>query len=119
MRFRIFIAVGSAFLTAGIQTAFAQTTLLEAVQAGNKTAAIKFIDQRADVKVAAFDGSTALHWAAHNGDVDIVERLIKAGANINAKNEFGSTPLIEAATSGSTGVIDSLLKAGADANTTF
>jgi ankyrin repeat protein len=108
-----------ALLTAGLSPAFAQATLLEAVQSGNKTAAVKFIDQRADVKATAPDGSTALHWAAHNGDVDLVDRLIKAGANVNAKNEFGSTPIIEAANSGSTAVIDSLVKAGADANTTF
>ena len=86
---------------------------------GNRTAAIKLIDAKADVKAASADGTTALHWAAHNGDADLVDRLLKAGANANAKNEFGSTPLIEAAQTGSTPVIDSLLKAGADANATY
>ena len=39
------------------------------------------------------DGTTPLHWAAHNNDADAVDRLIKAGANVNAKNEFGATPM--------------------------
>ena len=46
------------------------------------------------------DGTTALHWAVHNADADMVERLIRAGANVNAKNEFGTTPMSEAAMSG-------------------
>src|SRR5262245_24909885 len=118
MRLRVLLTA-AAILVSGTSAAFAQSTLLEALQTGNKTAALKFIDQRADVKATASDGSTALHWAAHNGDVELVDRLIRAGANVNAKNEFGSTPIIEAANSNNTAVIDSLLKAGADANATF
>ncbi len=64
----------------------------------------------------ADDGTTALHWAAHNNDNDAVDRLIKSGTNVNAKNEFGSTPLSEAAMNGNTVIIEKLLKAGADPN---
>jgi ankyrin repeat protein len=118
MRLRVLLSA-AAILVSGTSAAFAQSTLLEALQSGNKTAALKFIDQRADVKATASDGSTALHWAVHNGDAEVVDRLIRAGANVNAKNDFGSTPIVEAANSGNTAVIDSLLKGGADANATF
>ena len=48
------------------------------------------------------DGTTPLHWAVHNNDAAGVDKLIKGGANVNAKNDFGSTPLIEAAMNGNT-----------------
>jgi ankyrin repeat protein len=64
----------------------------------------------------AGDGTTPLHYAAYNNDAAAVERLIKAGADVNAKNEYGSTPLLEAASNGNAEIIEKLLKAGADPN---
>jgi uncharacterized protein len=60
------------------------------------------------------DGTTPLHWAAHNDDEAEVVRLIKAGANVNARNDYGSTPLQEAAERGDADMIRTLLKAHAD-----
>jgi len=117
MRFRVLLT--AAVIASGAGSAFAQGALVEAIQSGNRGAAVKLIDQRIDVKGATADGTTALHWAAHNGDADLVDRLIKAGANVNAKNQFGSTPIVEAALSNSAPIIGSLLKAGADANATY
>jgi ankyrin repeat protein len=36
---------------------------------------------------------TPLHFAAINGDIQIVEMLLNRGARINAKNYYGLTPL--------------------------
>ena len=66
------------------------------------------------MNAAESDGTTALHWAVYQNDVELVERLIKAGANVNAMNEYGSAPLAEAAATGNTAIIEKLLKAGAD-----
>jgi uncharacterized protein len=60
------------------------------------------------------DGTTPLHWAAHEGDAAKVDALIRAGADVNARNRFGSTPLYEAALEGHTGILRKLLKARAD-----
>jgi ankyrin repeat protein len=113
------------FLIAGLVSsmvcaaAFAATSadLIDAVQTRNSTAAIKLLDQKVNVNGTSPDGTTALHWAVHNADADMVERLIKAGAAVNVKNEFGLSPIIEAANVGNTAIMEKLLKAGADANT--
>jgi uncharacterized protein len=62
------------------------------------------------------DGTTPLHWAAHEGNAAKVDALIRAGADVNARNRFGSTPLYEAALEGNTEIIRKLLKAKADPN---
>ena len=60
------------------------------------------------------DGTTALHWAAQWGDVQMSRALIKAGASVNAANTYGITPLSLACTGGSVPVVEELLKAGAN-----
>ena len=91
--------------------------LVDAVQTRNTAAAIKLLDQKVNVNGTSPDGTTALHWAVHNADADMVDRLLRAGANVNAKNEFGTTPISEAVNVGNTAVLEKLLKAGADPNT--
>jgi ankyrin repeat protein len=104
-------------LLAGIASAadiLSVPALVAAAKAGDRMAAIALIDKKVDVNVAEADGSTALHWAAHNNDPDLVDRLIRAGASAKARNEFGATPLSEAAFLGNTAIIEKLLNAGAD-----
>ncbi|HEY7335861.1 MAG TPA: ankyrin repeat domain-containing protein [Bryobacteraceae bacterium] len=75
------------------------------------------IKQRAEVNAAQPDGSTALHWAAHWGDMEAVNLLLQAGAKPAAVNRYGATPISEAASLGSGAVLEALLKAGADPKT--
>src|SRR3984957_7571074 len=88
--------------------------LVEQVKARNQPAALALIAQHVNVNIATSDGTTALHWAAHNGDVELVERLLGAGADAKAKNQFGATPMSEAAFAGNVAIVEKLLKAGAD-----
>ena len=44
--------------------------------------------------------NTALHIAAHQGNMDLIDRLIKDDVHINASNEVNVTPLYLAAQNG-------------------
>jgi len=92
----------------------AAETLVEAVRAENREAALSLLKRRGEVNKPMADGTTALHWAVHNGDADLVKRLIKAGANVKAANEYGATPMSEAADLADARIIELLLAAGAD-----
>jgi len=67
-----------------------------------------------DVNAPEADGTTALHWAVQRNDVELVTRLIRAGARVNAKNDYGSTPMSEAAIVASAPLLEALIEAGAD-----
>jgi uncharacterized protein len=114
--FAIALAACSVRLQADVKADATKTALVDAVKAGNKTAAIALIQQKADVNAPEPDGTTALSWAVRQNDVELVDRLIRAGANAKAANRYGVTPLYLAALNGDADVILKLLKAGAGAN---
>jgi uncharacterized protein len=60
------------------------------------------------------DGTTPLHWAVHENDLAAVQKLLRSGAGVNARNDYGSTPMSEAAIAGDPAMIEALLEAGAD-----
>ena len=59
-------------------------------------------------------GRTPLHQAATKGDLEIIEYLIKYGADVNAKTISGETPLMKAISFYQTDAAKLLLKFGAD-----
>lgn len=61
-------------------------------------------------------GETPLCRAARCGQRDIVNRLLRMGADVNARASNGSTPLMFAAQTGYTDVIRQLCRKGADVN---
>jgi hypothetical protein len=62
----------------------------------------------------AFD--TPLTRAAHLGDKDSIEVLIRAGASVNKTNYASATPLMEAARAASPDAVRTLLATGCDVN---
>jgi ankyrin repeat protein len=73
----------------------------------------------ADVNAPQPDGSTALHWAAYQGDARIAAVLLAAGAHPDATTDTGMTPLLLACQSGEVSLVEALLRAGADARQTL
>lgn len=61
-------------------------------------------------------GCTALHVAAHNGDVATAKTLLDGGSDVNAREAWDETPLHFAARRGSAEICSLLLNAGADVN---
>jgi uncharacterized protein len=59
---------------------------------------------------------TPLHIAASDGDVRLIELLVRGGATIDARDALGNTPLVLGAMNGHLDVVRSLVSAGADPN---
>jgi len=94
----------------------ADPTIADLVRIGVRDAALERAAAGDDVNVpeASGNGTTALHWAVYQHDVELVRALLDAGADPSVRNLFGSTPLMEAAIVGHTEIIGLLLDAGAD-----
>jgi len=90
--------------------------VVDAAKRDDVKAVEEAIRLKADVNAAQSDGATAMHWAAHYGDLPIAEALIKAGANVNVVEEGGVTPLALAATNGDAAMAGRLIRAGAQPN---
>lgn len=101
-------------LLMGSAAVMADPLLADVIQANNRAEALKMIAAGADVNVAQPDGTTPLHWAAYQNDVQLVNALLKRGAKPNVENSFGSTPLAEAVKVGNLDIVNALLKAGAN-----
>jgi ankyrin repeat protein len=91
--------------------------LVEAAEAGNARAVDTLLVQGVDANASAPDGTTALHWAVHNDDLEMANAIIRAGANANAANRYGATPLLLACTNGNASIVRTLLEAGANPHT--
>src|SRR5580658_937886 len=90
----------------------ADDSLAALVRAKDHEGAVALLAKGADGKSQEVDGTTALMWACYNGDADLVERLIKAGANVAAVNDYGASALQVAAVLADPRIIKDLLKAG-------
>jgi ankyrin repeat protein len=103
------VMLSGAGLAAGSEVA-------DAAMNQNKAAVRSLIDQRADVNAPQADGATALHWAVRWDDLEMVDLLLKSGANPKSSNRNGATPLFLASENGSAQVLERLLDAGVDPN---
>ncbi len=96
-----------------------ETGLARAAVLGATEVARVLIDRGARVKVRfARVNHTPLHVAAERGFLPLVNLLLDAGAEVDARDSNGFTPLIDAAEQGRTLVVRALLLAGAKVNQT-
>src|ERR1700679_3997557 len=107
----------SILLLANFAAFAANSPVADAVQNRDAAALQALLKQHTMVNAAQPDGTTALQWAAHWNDSEMVGLLLQAGADAKVANHYGATPLSEAAALGNATIIAQLLKAGADPNT--
>jgi ankyrin repeat protein len=91
---------GSGFLAPNNEQGTTSTTdktdtpLITAASLHAEKTGILYLDRGANITHAGTHGGTALHWAAWTGRDKLVERLIKAGADIHKRCiDFNNTPL--------------------------
>jgi ankyrin repeat protein len=106
-----------AALCAGGAAAAVAGDLSRSLKSGDSAAARALLAERADPNDAEADGTTALHWAVHHGEVELAQALLDAGADVDARNRYGVPPLTLAAENGDAAMTELLLARGADANT--
>lgn len=74
-----------------------------------------YLENGADIELRSGpENQTPLNMASQSGTAEAVETLVKAGADLEAKNSSGHTPLHEAVVTGETESIRILVAAGAD-----
>ena len=115
--YRTFPIVLALLFSGALLNAAGDTRVADAAQRGDRQTVRALVKQRADVNGGQGDGMTALHWAATNGDAEMAQVLVAAGANVKALTRLGGiTPLLLAAQNGDARLIELLLAAGADPN---
>ena len=96
--------------------------LMNAAATGNTGKVVELLERGLDVNVtfprdeSEFSGMTALMVASLHGYAELVEALIKRGADVNLKRYVGDTALMFAARTASVETVDVLLRAGANPN---
>jgi ankyrin repeat protein len=94
---------------------FGAMPLTEAARLNDDRLVKMLLDAGAKVDSANPDDETALMLAIKNGNLQMAETLVKAGANVNRIEKFhNQTPLIYAAAGGHIGIVKLLLSKDAD-----
>ncbi|TFE00498.1 M48 family metallopeptidase [Jeotgalibacillus salarius] len=92
---------------------FRATPLMDAVNAGDIDLASSLINEGADLEETDTEGSTALMYAAYNGDFEMLTLLLEAEADPNTQDEY-STPLMTAVSYDDRELASLLVEYGAD-----
>jgi ankyrin repeat protein len=112
---RIRQAAIAAAIMVGLGAA-ARPPLVDIVKAGDLAAVHAALQAHQSADDADREGTSAVHWAVLADRSDLVELLLRAGANPNVKNRYGVTPLSVACENGNATIVEALLKAGGDPN---
>ena len=101
--------------TAAPSSAEADAPLADAAMRGDVESVRSLLGRQVDVNAPQGDGTTALHWAAYQDDLEMAKLLIDAGADVDATTRVGDLiPIVMAAKNGNAAMIELLLEAGTD-----
>lgn len=96
----------------GFDRARAASELTDLCKKGDVDRILLYIDGGIEVSAADFDGRTAAHVACSEGNMQIVERLIHANADLSLLDRYGMTPLADAVHGGHTKVAHLIYRKG-------
>jgi len=114
-----FFVAGAAFFGVVVAAPPASAPVADAARHGDGDSVRALLKEGADVNASAGDGMSALHWAAHRGQLELAEMLVLAGGNVRAVTRIGHyTPLHVASKEGKAEIVGLLLESGADATVT-
>jgi ankyrin repeat protein len=109
-------ALGALAFVALLAATPPESPVADAAMKNDRAAVRSLVRGGADVNAPQGDGMTALHWAAVNGDAEIADVLIHAGANLEAVTRIGAfRPLHVASREGNGAIVKLLLTGGANA----
>jgi len=109
------LTISAALVLASVAGVAAQQAAGPKKAAPAKPSTELFLSMSGANKTDAY-GMTPLHKAVEAGDAATIDRLLKAGANVNVLNRYHVAPLSIAAGRGDVATVQRLLKAGADPN---
>ena len=96
-----------------------ETPLIDAAKAGDLARVQSLLEaDPAAANQSGPDGSTALHWAVDQDHLGVVEALLGAQANAQARNRYGFGSIALAAMNGNADILTRLIHAGADPRAT-
>ena len=110
------LEISNLLLQKGAKNDLGKTYLMGAIEQGTLDGLNIDSMDSAYLNVKSENGYTALHYAAFKGMTELVEQLIKRGADINAVNNDGRTPLFMAVMAQKIDVVKKLIQLGADLN---
>lgn len=91
------------------------TLLSMAIERGHHEMAIYLIEQGSSVNTMQY-GTSGLHVAGRNNDLELVKMLLARGADVDAIDAYDCTPLLHCAQRKVPEVMVALIEAGADVN---
>lgn len=93
------------------------TPLIKAVKAGQVQLVKSLLAHKTtNVNLNNLEKNTALHEAAFKGNMEMIDGLLAAGADVNRQNNAGKAPIHRAVSANHLGVVKTLVEKGADIN---
>ena len=92
--------------------------LLDAIRQKDVDAVREMVSSGVDLEPASglHDVNKPLAYAAAYGNLEIVQLLVEAGADLNGRVAYGDVPLVKADEHGNDDIIEYLIREGADVN---
>eukprot|EP01130_Rhizamoeba_saxonica_P003620 TRINITY_DN1511_c0_g1_i1.p1 TRINITY_DN1511_c0_g1~~TRINITY_DN1511_c0_g1_i1.p1 ORF type:complete len:472 (-),score=83.20 TRINITY_DN1511_c0_g1_i1:34-1449(-) len=91
------------------QSALFPVLMCSAAFNGNYEMIMELISSGQNIDSSDYNGRGAIHLAASKGHIDIVELLLRNGADPHLKDRYGNTPIYEAKMNGFEEIVDMLV----------